>query len=216
MKSKSLLANSAVRRLGARGLLAALLLYGLALLSPATVFADTETYTGNDLGPDPPYQFNPPYTTSDAVTGYFTINGALGDDLPNMTNITGLVTSFSFSDGVQTFTQNSPLMFEEFEVATNNLGAIDAWEVLLGTGYQNIILSCSGDLSRSDACSPGNGWGVGNSADETFYSGSVGLNEGMPGKWSAPEPSGLVLLGCGILALAGALGRKIQLQEKPA
>jgi hypothetical protein len=205
---KSLFAISGVRRLGAHGLMVALLLCGLALVAPATSSGTTYTYTGNSLGPDPPNTFYPPYTTSDSVTGYFTLNTSLADNLPNMTDITGLVTNFSFTDGVQTFNASSSLADEVFEVATNNNGAIDGWEVFLAAPSGNGILSCNGDFSRSDACSPGNGWGVGGAGDEVFYSGSVGLREADPGNWTAtPEPSSLVLLGSGILGLAGAVRR---------
>ena len=204
MNRKLFFAISSGRSLGAHGLMAALLLCGAMLVAPATSSGTTMyTYTGNFLGPDADCGCSfAPYTTSDSVMGFFTVNAPLADNLTNMTNVTGLVTDFSFSDGLQTFNESSSLMFEAFEVATNSSGAIDAWEVELGTGYGNVILSCNGDLSGTDACSPGNGWGVGGAADETFYSGSVGLNEGAPGTWTAaPEPSILVLLGTELLGL---------------
>jgi len=209
MNRKPFLASLSSRRRSARELMAALLLCCAMLVLPASVFGATYTYTGNFLGPDPPYTFYPPYTTSDVVTGYFSLNTPLADDLPNMTNITSLVTDFSFTDGVQTFNQSDSLMFEAFEVATNSQGAIDAWAIELGSGYQNVFISCSGDLSGTDACSPGNGWGIGGAADEAFDSGSVALREAEPGRWSAtPEPSALILFGSGILGVAGMVRRR--------
>jgi len=199
MHRKSLLAISAV-----------LLTCAVALLSPAALYAGVEyTYAGNPLGPDPPYTFNPPYTASDSVKGYFTVGASLGDNLA-FTNITGLVTSFWFTDGVQTLTQNTPGVSDTIEVATDGSGEVDAWEVEVGDCVNCIILSCNGDLTGTDACSPGNGWGVGGAADETFYPGSVGLIEGYPGKWSVPEPSSVVLLGSGVLGLVGAVRRKLR------
>jgi hypothetical protein len=211
MNIEPFFASFSSRRISAQELMAALFLCCVVLVSPASVFGTTYTYTGNFLGPDPPYAFYPPYTTSDFVTGYFSLNTPLADNLPNMTDITSLVTDFSFTDGVQTFNQSDSLMFEEFEVATNNQGAIDAWAIELGSGYQNVFISCDGDLSGTDACSPGNGWGIGGAADEAFDSGSVALREAAPGRWSAtPEPSALMLFGSGILGVAGAVRRRLR------
>jgi hypothetical protein len=166
----------------------------------------TYTYTGNDLGPDAGYAFAP-FTTSDSVTGSFTVNTPLGVS-QGFTDITSLVTSFSFSDGYQTITQTSPLTTEAFAVATNSAGVIDAWEVVLFTSGGG-MLSCNGDLTGSDGCSPGNGWGLGGAADETFGGGAVGLIEGDAGTWAAtPEPSFAIFLGAGLLGLIGFRSRR--------
>jgi hypothetical protein len=182
-------------RRGAYLSMAAVLLCGLTMPA-ATMYADEMyTYTGNTLGPDGSdgcggCTFNTSYTS---ITGYFTVSAALPDEQP-LTDITGQVSAFSFTDGLLTVNQNSVLSTEVFEVATDNTGRIDAWEVDLATPA-GVILSCNGDLTGTDACSPGNGWGVGGAADETF-GGGIGLIEGDPGAWSAtPEPGSVILLG---------------------
>lgn len=191
---------------GFRALMTAVFLCGLGLASSGAARGDvTYTYTGNALGADPPYSLSP-FTTSDIVSGFFTLSTPLADDLA-FTDITSLVTSFSFGDGLQTFTNSSTLTSEVFEVATDSTGAIDAWEVDLFTSTGG-FLSCNGDLSDADACSPGNGWGIGGAADETFYPGAVGLNEADAGKWTAtPEPSLLGLVGLGLLGMAVVVRR---------
>ena len=176
------------RRLGAYVPIAALLLCGL--VSPATMHADTYTYTGMDLGPDADCGCSgfAPYTTSDNITGYFTVSGALSPGLAATTDIASLVTDFSFTDGLQTFNYGEAgLTTVDFQVGTDSMGAIDAWEVLL-VGPTGSVFSCSGD--PNPPCLPGPGWGAGE-GDEASYEGSVGLVRTTPayGLRSHPAPS---------------------------
>src|ERR1700678_2331892 len=107
-----------------------LLLGGLAaciLTLPLMASSVTYTYTGND--------FNIttfPYTTSDSVSGDFTPATALGDDLSDMA-ITPA--TYSFTDGVQTFTNASPPSTVTFDVSTGATGAITEWYILLQNPY---------------------------------------------------------------------------------
>ena len=192
-------------------LLTALFVCALTIAPFATIYADvTYSYTGKNLGPDPGYTFSPYYTTSDSVLGTITLTSALGAGM-SLTDITGMITSFSFTDGAQAYTQASSLTVEDFKVATDGSGNIDAWQVAVGANFNYFILSCNGDFSDSDYCSPGNGWGIGGAADEVFFSPAVGINEGTPGTWGlAPEPSSLLLFGSGVLGLAGMIRRRIE------
>jgi len=189
-------------------LLTALFVCALTIAPFATIYADvTYSYTGKNLGPDPGYTFSPYYTTSDSVLGTITLTSALGAGM-SLTDITGMITDFSFTDGAETFTPAGVIGIEDFKVATDASGNIDAWQVAVGATFGYFILSCNGDFSGSDYCSPGNGWGIGGAADEVFFSPAVGLNEGTPGTWGlAPEPSSLLLFGSGVLGLAGMIRR---------
>jgi len=102
----------------------------------------TYTYTGDDLGPDNPFSFSP-YVSGDKVTGYFTVATPFGDS-QSLTDVTALVTGFSFSDGLQTFNSSSTLTTEVFQVQTDLAGAIDAWGVILANGGDQ-ILTCKND-----------------------------------------------------------------------
>jgi len=196
-----------------RIVLAATLLF-LMLAPFASLQADvTYAYTGLSLGPDPPNTFAP-YTSADSVSGYITLSSPLAANLANMTDITGQITAFSYSDGVQTYTQASALGVEDFKVATDASGAIDAWAIEVGADSSHFILSCNRDFSLSDGCSPGNGWGIGGAADEVFFSPAVAITEGTPGSFvETPEPSGLLLLGSGLAGMGLRMRRKANRRE---
>jgi hypothetical protein len=162
----------------------------------------TYTYTGDPLSADPPNTFAP-FTTSDSVTGSFTVAAALGASLP-LTDITSTVLAFSFSDVLNTFSSSSTLTNEVFEAATDPTGAIDEWEVYLVSGPGFGILSCS-EANTSTCLGPG--WGLGE-GDEAFSSPGVGLAE-FPdnGTWASattPEPSSAVLLLVGLFLIYSA------------
>ncbi|MFZ1007580.1 MAG: hypothetical protein WAN65_12125, partial [Candidatus Sulfotelmatobacter sp.] len=100
-----------------------------ALAANATTTA--YTYSGNDFT-----EAGSPYTTSDRVTGYFTI-ATLGDNLPFAT-ITP--TFFSFSDGVNTF-DTSDGIAQTFEVATNSMGQINQWIIVIESSSDPLATS---------------------------------------------------------------------------
>ena len=104
-----------------------LALTGVAALSlayPASVQADTTyTYTGNPFTS----VSGPPYTMSDFVSGMLTLAGPLA---PNFSgNVTPI--AFSFSDGVQTLTKQTPGTITLFSFQTGPTGAITGWLVAI-------------------------------------------------------------------------------------
>ena len=187
------------------------LLAGLALALPVTTHADTYTYTGSALGVDPSFPTSTAGLTN--VSGYFTVSGALPGGQTD-DDITSLITSFSFSDGLQTITSASTLTAEDFVVNTNGSGQIIDWAIDLVTASGS-ILSCW-DVPQVDPypssgsymadCEPGTGFG--GSGDEVQTAGEVGLVVPGSGSWSTPEPSALPMLGGGLLGLIGLAVRR--------
>jgi hypothetical protein len=92
-----------------------------ALRSQPVFATATYTYTGN-----PFTTVSGPYTTSDFVSGMVTLAGPLA---PNMAFDFVSPTAFSFSDGVQTITDQTAAGNIIFAFETGPTGAITAWEV---------------------------------------------------------------------------------------
>jgi hypothetical protein len=99
--------------------LAATLLVSASKLACADVVYD---YTGQDFT-----TVASPYSTADRITGSFTVSTPFP---ANATNLPLAVTSFSFSDGVQTITNlNSDLSSDHFSIWTDSTGAITGWTI---------------------------------------------------------------------------------------
>ncbi len=138
------------------------------------------------------------YTTTDFLSGQLTLGSALAD------NFNGFVTptAFSFSDGIQTLTNSTPLAQAGFLLITDATGAITQWQWLVkavsGAEMLSIGLGASG-------------------VDGTVLADGVShATSGSPGVWSpattlnaAPEidpssaASGLVVLVGGLLVFRG-------------
>ncbi len=163
-----------------------MLLGGLAaLMLTAPLMADvTYTYTGNDFG-----FAIAPYTTSDFVSGFFTVSSALGDSRPESAVTT---TSYSFTDGVQTFSSTSPPAEVTIEVGTGLTGSITSWDIDLSTGPP------ADNFVSTDSVSTDSGENGVSFAD----------NNGDPGGWkqsgggsTVPEPGYVGFLGLGLAAI---------------
>jgi hypothetical protein len=195
------------RRLRIHLLAATLILGGLLLAPPATLRADSFSYTGSALGTDPGYAFDNSFTN---VSGTFTTSASVGDNL-DLVNITSIVSGFSFSDGVGTITLAPTNLASNFIVSTNSSGAITSWSVYIEDASGNAILSC-GDPGQAPLanCEPGTGFG--GTGDEVAYDGYVGLVVPGAGAWvRTPEPTSLSLLGAGLACLLGiGLRRKVE------
>lgn len=153
---------------------------------PLAASSVTYTYTGNDF-----VTVLSPYTTSDFVSGNFTLASALGDNLA-LGAITPL--TYSFSDGVQTFSSASPPPEVTFEVGTDGSGNIDSWVIQLNSGPpSDDIVSTSSGVSDFG---------------ELGFS-ALGENLGNPGTWvmtgggtsPVPEPGNVALIAMGLAAI---------------
>ena len=172
----------------------------LAALPSTSALADTVyTYTGNPFTPSPVGI----YTSSDFITGSFTVATTLAADSPY-----GAITpeSFTFSDGIQTFNSlSTSLAF--FAVATDDTGNIVGWYISL----------TADDHVASLNTSTGNVIGVNDEA-KIDQAGTIDrvFARNDPGTWTesstdpspVPEPSSIVLFGTGALGLAGSVRRK--------
>lgn len=201
------------RPLGAVGALLMCCVFALALASPAT--ADTFVYTYQG------FPFNnliDGYVCSPGpceISGSFTVSTQLSADLSDSTVTPD---SYSFTDG-NGFTLDSSCgvtcAISVTGIGTDAVGDITAWNV--------DVFGCSA-LCYLETDS------IGFSGDVSFpdpMGGPEGFNAGTPGTWtcedmgptgsqspcpvappaSTPEPSGLYLLGAGLLSL-GAVCRK--------
>jgi hypothetical protein len=150
---------------------------------------ETYTYTGTAF-----QSATAPYTTSEFVSGFFTIPSALGDNLANE-GITP--TSYSFTDGVQTFSNASPPPDVTFDISTDGSGTIDGWLINLESGFNQVATSTQEDFGTS---SGGEGLVF---LDEGTWQASGG------GASPVPEPGNLGLIGLGLAAIVAAR-RKLQ------
>lgn len=185
-----------------------------ALVLPLTIQAQstTYTYTGsafdfstvNNSIQNPPGTVASPYSTSDSVTGSFTINGAI-DNL-NKANFFDNGT-FSFTDGVQTLSSaNGDDFFAQ--ISTDANGNI--------TGY-SLEASSTTDLSdfivaNSGAVSPSSGGKIdfgGTDTDVVFAGTNTSGTISAPMS-ATPEPGSLALLGSGMAGLAFQLRRRMR------
>lgn len=171
-----------------------LLVAGSILALPLAADTITYTYTGNDFE-----VASGPYTTSDFVSGFFTLTTALGDNLVD-DSITPA--SYSFSDGVQTFSSSSPPSDVTFDVSTNSSGAINGWFIDVGSGAN--FVSTATTPNQEDQGEDG----FAGAANNFFAEGTWVQTESGGGS-AVPEPSNVGLVGLGLLAMAVVVRRRV-------
>ena len=136
-------------------------------------------------------------TAPDLVTGSFTLSSPLAANLQfSDNNVTPV--SFSFSDGVQTFSSSSGLTDVFFNFATDGSGKILNWYVLLSNGPTSNRIATSSYIPFTVI-----DYGALNSSEGEIF------ND--PGRWSAattvPEPGSLMPGGAALLVLSAFLRR---------
>jgi hypothetical protein len=199
---------------------AALVIF-LSSMSLTAHAATTYQYMGNDFDTifdDVGGVVAGMYTTSMSVMGEFSVSSALGPML--LTDISGMVTSYSFSDGRSTLTESNSAI-DSFAVAIDGSGNISEWlidvfisdfpveldELLFSIRTFNVTLNVI-DAGKVERCIDSN---TQSCFDEAEDAGAV-LNNA--GAWSmsvvdVSEPGTLPLLLIGLFGVVWARRRKI-------
>ncbi len=144
-------------------------------LAPSRAHAALFTYA---------YKGNPfttvssPYTTSDFVSGQLTVNLPSNANL-DVANVTNQLQAFSFTDGHQTFTQNTLSLDPAFFISTDAAGNITAWNIgmVIGPTEKEIFTKSESGVAIDVA------------ALDDFKRGSV---ENNPGSWTQLPTGGLI------------------------
>jgi len=229
IQSRVVIVNKKSRRVQMNKLKKICLLW-LLLLSPFGANAIILDYTGNPFtqvttdGSTAPSDL---YTTSDSVTGWIELTAVLD---PNLSAQFVSPLSFSFSDGINTFTESSPLTTSNFQFWTDAGGQLSGWNLQMqifaptaGGGTSNTIFvqnfdnlligptvvqdggidTLCGPTSDSTGCA---------FFGEPSYRHSGRVNND-PGVWayrvtSVPEPGTLLLMGLGLAGMGFSRKRK--------
>lgn len=179
-----------------------LLCTAMLVVSAIAGVADvTYRYTGNyfDL-----FYGSPVYSTSDRITGYFTLT----NPLPPSSDTRFSPISFSFTDGVQTITSSSPnLLLAYFFAQTDTMGNFTEWEAEVATwDTQNYATIWTYHYDPQIGGTEDLGWQY----NIRWQSQAMGYNLDEPGSWTmTPEPSSLLCFGAGVVGVMPILRRKL-------
>lgn len=215
-------------------------LAALCLLSvPAS--AATYQFTGANYVAPSIANFTPPcslgvcanYTTAMRVTGQFFTAAPLAANLANA-DIYPQVTSFQFSDGVNTYQSAAPgVRPSRFQVTTNALGEVTGSDIIIGAWQDNLagphamgnrhnvvsVTSFAGVVGNNNVCT---GVVAGSLVPDTCVADSDGNSSavtGVGGSWTTlatPAASVPTLSEWALLLLAGLVGVAACTGARPA
>ena len=137
------------------------------------------------------------------LSGSFTISA-----LPSgLTNAFITPASFQFTDGSAVLDNTSPYLpfgFTSFQVSTNAAGQVVAWNIILDAPTVAQMQTYSGPGTPFDET-----WDAPLYANFAEVNYTSGARTWTSAATSTPEPGALVLLGSGLIGLAGALRRNL-------
>jgi hypothetical protein len=167
-----------------------LALLSALLLLPVALRADTYTYTGNDFT-----TVTGSYTTSDKITGSFTIAGTLADSTATLIS----PSAFSFSDGLApAITQATSIHFEDpMSVTTNASGQIIAWDFSFTLYTAQYLTTNFKDGGDQDLAGYGTSTAEGGGSPTTPQGSWV---DSTTTTSAVPEPSSFALMSAALLA----------------
>lgn len=170
-------------------------------VSSLTAHADPVTYT---LINSPTFTtVTGAYTKSDKITGSFTLTNAIP---PGETGQSATPASYSFSDGLNTFTNLNSSIDGFDALGTDASGNINQFEIGIAsnTTLASFLLEASGGFHQ--AAANGNSGSGSDFAD--VLGGNASFQTSAPIS-ATPEPSSIALLGTGLLSVAGIVKRRL-------